>query len=98
MRYTIRFTEEARTHLRQLSARERRTVLDRIEAALGNEPTRETRNLKVLRPNPLGKYELRAGPLRAFFDVRERTHEVLILAIGRKEGNRLWVGGKEVTL
>ena len=84
--------------MRQLSAQERKATLDRIEAVLGNEPTRETRNLKSLRPNPLAKYELRAGALRVFFEVNEKTRVVLVLAIGRKEGNRLWVGGKEVIL
>jgi mRNA-degrading endonuclease RelE of RelBE toxin-antitoxin system len=59
LKYTIRFSEEARTHLRQLSAQERKATLDRIEAVLGNEPTRETRNLKSLRPNPLAKAEKR---------------------------------------
>ncbi len=59
---------------------------------------RETRNLKSLRPNPLAKYELRAGALRVFFEANEKTRVVLVLAIGRKEGNRLWVGGKEVIL
>ena len=89
MRYTIRFTEEAR---------ERKSVLSEVAESLPNEPTRETRNLKALRPNPLAKYELRIGLLRAFFEVREASQEVLVLAIGRKEGNRLWVGGREIRL
>ncbi len=96
--YTIHFSEEARTHLRQLSARERTVVINRAEAALSDKPTREARNLKALRPNPLAKYELRIADLRVFFEVKEEEREVLVLAIGRKEGNRLWVGGKEVKL
>jgi mRNA-degrading endonuclease RelE of RelBE toxin-antitoxin system len=98
LRYRVRFSKEARSHLGDLSARERRAVLDRAEVALGVEPMRETRNLKVLRPNPLARYEFRVGALRVFFEVSERRREVLVLAIGRKEGNRLWVGGKETTL
>lgn len=75
-------------------------MLDRVEVALESEPTRETRNVKMLRPGPLAKYkyELRAGNLRVFFDVEEETGQVLVLAIGRKEGSRLWIGGKEVAL
>ncbi|MBI3392277.1 MAG: hypothetical protein HY039_03715 [Nitrospirae bacterium] len=57
MRYIVRFTEEARTHLRQLSAGERKRAVERVEVVLGNQPTRITRNVKLLRPNPLAHYE-----------------------------------------
>jgi mRNA-degrading endonuclease RelE of RelBE toxin-antitoxin system len=98
MRYEVRFSEEARAHLRELSARERRAVFDRVRTVLGDQPTRETRNLKVLRPNPVAKFELRIGALRVFFEINGGGREVLVLAIGRKEGNRLLIGAKEVTL
>ncbi len=54
MKHRIAFHEEARTHLRQMAARERQLVLSGI-AALEQEPTRETRNLKALRANPLAR-------------------------------------------
>jgi mRNA-degrading endonuclease RelE of RelBE toxin-antitoxin system len=98
MKYAVRFSEEARGHLRGLSARERQTVLDRVRTVLGDQPTRETRNLKVLRPNPVAKFELRIGALRVFFEINGGGREVFVLAIGRKEGNRLRIGGKEVKL
>jgi mRNA-degrading endonuclease RelE of RelBE toxin-antitoxin system len=97
-KHSIRFSEEARAHLLAFSVRERRTVLDRIRATLQDEPTVETRNLKVLRPNPIANYELRVGVLRVFFEVDGRRREVLVLAIGRKEGSLLRVGGKGVPL
>jgi mRNA-degrading endonuclease RelE of RelBE toxin-antitoxin system len=96
--YEIRFSEEARGHLRQLSARERNIAVQRAETALSREPMRETRNLKMLRPNPLARYELRVGSFRVFFDVDEEAREVNITAIGRKEGNQLRIGDKEVRL
>jgi len=96
--YEIRLSEDARRHLRRFSRRETRTILDRIQEALRNEPRTETRNLKRLRPNPLSKYELKIGDFRAFFEVLDESREVLVLAIGRKEGNRLWIGGREVNL
>lgn len=82
----------------QMSRRERQTVLDRCEALLQRHPACPTRNLKVLRPNPLARYELRLGNLRAFFEIEEEAATVLVLAVGRKEGNKLWIGGEEVRL
>ncbi len=52
----------------------------------------------MLRPNPLARYEFRVGSFRVFFDVDEEAREVNITAIGRKEGNQLWIGDKEVRL
>jgi mRNA-degrading endonuclease RelE of RelBE toxin-antitoxin system len=98
VKHDIFFSEDARTHLRQMSARERQVVCTGIARALLDEPTKETRNLKGLRPNPLAKFELRIGTLRVFFEVNAEEREVTILAVGRKEGNRLFVGGKEVKL
>ena len=98
MAYRIIFSEEAQDHLENLSVRERQIVLARIRASLLEAPTRETRNLKVLRPNPLARYELRAGSLRVFFDPSEVEGTVRVLAIGRKRRNRLIVGGQEVSL
>jgi mRNA-degrading endonuclease RelE of RelBE toxin-antitoxin system len=51
-----------------------------------------------LRSNPLAKLELRIGTFRAFFGVDTEEREVTILAVGRKVGNRLFIGGKEVPL
>jgi mRNA-degrading endonuclease RelE of RelBE toxin-antitoxin system len=95
MRFHITFAIEARQHLRALSAGERRKVLDRIEGALESEPTWGSKHRKQLRPNPLARWELRVGELRVFYDVPEGTQEVVVLGVGRKVGNRLWLGGKE---
>ncbi|MEK6815171.1 MAG: hypothetical protein AABY65_10580 [Nitrospirota bacterium] len=81
-----------------MSAGERKKVLTRIEAVLGSQPTRITRNLKLLRPNPLVHYEQRVGVLRVFFNVEERRASVLVLSVGRKEGAGLWIGGREVRI
>jgi hypothetical protein len=35
---------------------------------------------------------------RVFNDIDPENREVEILAVGRKEGNRLFIGGTEVTL
>lgn len=63
-----------------------------------DQPTVETRNLKMLRPNPIANYELRVGASRVFFEADPDQCEVLVLAIGRKDGSRLRIGGKVVVL
>jgi mRNA-degrading endonuclease RelE of RelBE toxin-antitoxin system len=98
MKHRVFFSELARLHLRQMSARERRIACDGIASSLQHEPEKQTRKLKALRPNPFAKFELRIGQLRVFFEVRAPEREVVVLAIGRKEGDRLYIGGKEVDL
>jgi hypothetical protein len=70
-----------------------------IEAQLIHEPFVETRNRKPLRPNPVAPWELRLGELRIFHEAAPgETRTVHILAVGLKEGNRLWIGDQEVKL
>ncbi|MBX7233302.1 MAG: hypothetical protein K1X65_02885 [Caldilineales bacterium] len=75
-------------------------VLDEVDRQLKHEPTTETRNRKPMRPNPIAPWELRIGALRVFYDVLDNTLEptVLILAIGIKIHNRLYIGGEEIEL
>ena len=66
---------------------------------LKNEPLREARNRKQLRPNPLAPWELRVGLLRVFYEVDVLESELVnILAIGIKKGNQLIVSGKEIQI
>ncbi len=49
-----------------------------------------------MRPNPLAPWELRIGQLRVYYDVEEEPDPVVvILAVGIKVRNRVWIG-KEV--
>ncbi len=96
--YAIEYTGESRKHLRSVKAFERSLVLDRVDEQLAHEPTRPTRNRKPLLPNPIGGWELRIGELRVLYDVDERSRVVVITAIGRKPGNRLFIEGNEVEL
>jgi mRNA-degrading endonuclease RelE of RelBE toxin-antitoxin system len=95
MAYQIRFEEEATEHLGEFTARERSTILYEIENQLIHQPNVRTRHRKQLRPNPLAKWQLSVGDSRIFYDVDEPANEVVILAIGRKAGNRFIIGGKE---
>jgi hypothetical protein len=60
---------------------------------LSDEPQRKARNRKPLRPNPVAPWELRAGNLRAFYDVTPGAEPtVSVLAIGIKRGELLTIG------
>jgi hypothetical protein len=52
-------------HRAALEARQRAIVLDQVDIQLEHEPTVVTRNRKPLQPNPLARFELRNGELRA---------------------------------
>ena len=99
MAYKVEFAESVREHLQKLTAHQRVKVLDAIEKQLVHEPLTETRNRKLLRPNPLAPWELRIGNLRIFYEVApEEPTTVRILAIGIKKGNRLFIAGEEISL
>ena len=72
---------------------------------MGHQPLLETRNRKLLRPNPITPWELRVGPLRVFYDVVAGDPEskaeggvVYVLAVGKKEGNLLRIAGEVVEI
>jgi len=98
MSFQVRFEDEAIEHLGELAAREQSIILDKIEKQLPDQPNVPTRHRKELRPNPLAKWQLSVDDFRVIYDVDEARKEVLILAIGKKIGNRLFIGGKEYKL
>jgi hypothetical protein len=67
--HEIDFADTAIELLKVLTARERSTVIEAIEDQLSHEPLVETRNRKLLRPNPVATWELRVQALRVFCDV-----------------------------
>jgi mRNA-degrading endonuclease RelE of RelBE toxin-antitoxin system len=96
--YELLFELDAIEHLQGFSARDQSSVLDQIEVQLTYQPAVETRNRKRLRPNPLTPWELRIGEIRVFYDVTADVLSVRGIAVGRKEGNRLMIGGEEISL
>ena len=96
--YEVTLTPSAYEHIKALRRYDRNAVLDAIKRQLVNAPSEETRNRKLLRKNPFADWELRVGRCRVLYDVDEDSAIVRILAVGTKEGNRLTIGGKEVTL
>ncbi len=97
MAYEIELDDVVPEHFEFLTAREKAWVLAEIHLQLSHEPLMRTRNRKRLRPNAIATWELRIGDLRVFYDVIG-TEIVRVLAVGRKRGNMVIIGGREMTL
>jgi mRNA-degrading endonuclease RelE of RelBE toxin-antitoxin system len=93
MAFQLTITADAEAQWRALPARDQRILEAAIQARLLHQPTMLTKAVKRLRPNPFAEFELRAGDLRVLYNV-EGT-EVVLLVVGRKDGNKLIVGGEE---
>jgi len=101
--YKLIYAPQVRRHLKAIEPKYYSLIRTEIEVQLKFEPTVETSNRKPLkRPAEFeGEWELLIGydnRFRVFYGVAIEHHEVLILAIGVKEGNRLFIGGEEVRL
>ena len=101
--YRLLYAPHVKQHLKAIEPKYYSLIRTTIEAQLKLEPTVETRNRKPLRQRADfgGEWELRFGPnnrFRVFYGIDIEHHEVLILAIGVKEGNRLLIGGEEIEL
>ncbi|HSF72321.1 MAG TPA: type II toxin-antitoxin system RelE/ParE family toxin [Microcoleus sp.] len=99
MSYQIEYTDAAIEHLKFLTTRQQRTVLDTVDEQLKYEPLVETRNRKPMEPNSLATWELRSGNLRVYYEVEENTVSVVyIQAVGVKNRNRVRIGLEEIEL
>jgi mRNA-degrading endonuclease RelE of RelBE toxin-antitoxin system len=92
--YTIEYAEGVAGDLRALRAYTRTQLLDKIEAQLQHEPTRQTRNKKLLvgltppweQVEPV--WQLRIGEYRVFYDVNPTELIVVVRAIRHKPPHR----------
>lgn len=90
MRYAIVLAPEAVEDLRRLKADVRAEVRAAIEIHLRHEPRKTSRSrIKRLRGTARPQYRLRVGAVRLFYDVSERSVE--ILAIVAKSEAELWL-------
>jgi mRNA-degrading endonuclease RelE of RelBE toxin-antitoxin system len=96
--FEVRFTQEAIDDLRSFRSYDQQQVITAIESQLEHQPTNVTRNRKRLRPNQLAEWELRVGDFRVFYDADSARAVVSIVAVGRKQGNKLFVHGQEYEL
>ena len=88
--FVISYAESVAADLAEIRAFERRQLLDEIDRQLSREPTRETRNKKVLRgltppwEHVKPVWELRVSEYRVFYDVDEAAGQVIVRAVRRK--------------
>jgi hypothetical protein len=47
---------------------------------------------------PLAPWELRVGDFRVFYDVILEKATVVVVAVGQKVHNKLFIGGEEIVL
>ena len=101
--FTIVYAPITRGHLRAIEAKYYSLIRDVINQQLSFEPTIETQNRKPLkRPVVfMATWEIRFGSqnlFRVYYDVDLEQRRVAILAIGRKQGNRVIIGVEEIQL
>jgi mRNA-degrading endonuclease RelE of RelBE toxin-antitoxin system len=100
--YSLKFAPEAVEHLDWIERKHHALIRQTIREQLSHTPDIETRNRKTLDPPApySATWELRFGPnnrFRVLYEIDMEQQEVWILAIGLKEGNRLFIGGEEYT-
>lgn len=95
MKYAIVFAPEAVKDVRRLRAYVRATVRDAIEKQLRSHPAQVSKSrVKRLHGMSRPQFRLRVGDIRAFYDVRETTVE--ILAVVAKSEAAGWLKRQEV--
>jgi mRNA interferase RelE/StbE len=99
--YILDIIEDANEDLSYYRAFERKLIVDEIVAQLVDQPDVETYSRKILRDNPIARWELKVGKFRVFYEI-DRDEElvtlVTVVSIGHKEHNLLYIRGKVVQL
>jgi mRNA-degrading endonuclease RelE of RelBE toxin-antitoxin system len=96
--YQIEMTEMARTDLQSYTVFEQKVVVSGVRTQLTHQPGVATRNRKRLRDNPLAPWALRVGKYRILYEIHETSRTVIVVAIGHKEHDTLFIRGDEVNL
>jgi mRNA-degrading endonuclease RelE of RelBE toxin-antitoxin system len=101
-KFALVFAPEMVGHLDAIELKHHGLIQRMIDEQLQHTPDRTTRNRKPLQESgPFGAtWELRLGlqnRYRVFYEVDTEAWEVHVLAIGVKERDRLFIGGKEYT-
>jgi len=101
--YALAFASEVTKQLRVIDAKYHTLIREKIGEQLRFRPATETTNRKPLRQPALfeATWEIRFGPdnrFRVLYDIDHEAHVVRIMAIGEKQGERLFIGGEEVQL
>lgn len=102
-KFALIYAPITKSHLKSIARKYYSLIRTAIENNLQYEPEIETTNRKPLKRQVAfeAEWELRCGPdnrFRVFYDIAMEAHEVHILAIGEKDKERLFIGGKEIKL
>lgn len=100
-RFDIVYAPQTKQHLRFIEKKYYTLIRKTIEEQLQFTPDVKTRNRKPLDFPGIfeADWEIRFGPdnrFRVFYGINEEHSEIHILAIGIKQGNRLYIGGEEI--
>lgn len=98
MVYTIIYSPDAWRQLKKLPAKTANTIRKLIREHLSHQPDFEGSKRKRLRPNPIADWELRLGDWRVLYNIRAQEVEVVVIAIGEKRREKLFIDGEEVKL
>lgn len=101
--FEIVYDEGTFEHMDAIESKYDSLIREAIETQLVHEPNRPTRNRKPLtEPTEFGAtWELRCGPgnrFRIYYDVNLVERTVVILAIGVKIRNEVWIGKERFEL
>ena len=101
-KFAILYAPETVDHLHAIERKFFRLIRSTIKEQLSHTPNQVARNRKPLDPPmPFGAtWELRFGPksrFRVFYEIDFDALLVSVLAVGIKEGNRLFIGREEFT-
>lgn len=93
--YTVNYSPDAQQQLRGIERKHHSLIRQTIHEQLTFEPLTQTRNRKPLRSPVCGAtWELRFGPhngFRVLYAIDEENLEILVQAIGTKDGSDLHV-------
>ena len=102
VKYNIFYSDEVYSHLLSIDNKYWPQIRQKIEEQLTIEPDSVTINRKPLSNPPIDdRWELRFGPqncFRVFYKIDHIHNEVLILAIGVKIKDKLYIGKKGIKL
>lgn len=101
--FQLKFAAEVKEHLAYIDKQHHSLIRATIKEQLAFEPDVRTRNRKPLARASRYKdaWELRFGPqncFRVFYRIAADDRRVDVIAIGYKEGNKLFIGGEEIEL
>ena len=100
-RFEIIYPPITKQHLKAIEPKFYSLIRKALETSLQYQPDVETTNRKPLKGTIVfgAKWELRFGVrncFRVFYRIDYDNKQVILLAIGQKEGNHLFIGGEEM--